>query len=494
MSFSEKIQHLNQEISATVESTLSDLRQEVQQVVARLRASNDEILQRLESFKPALPASFVSHDDLANAAQELQSAARSESRDGSFHELRDAFSAIDKARSQAEILSALLAETGRFASRGALLLVRGGELRGWGGHGFGDSEQAIRDVTLDLPADGAWGRAIQGEGALHLSTADCATFCSRIESPMPSAGLLVPLVLRDRVAAALYVDAVDGAPIAAEALQTLVFVAALAIESLAFRDRAATSTLSLVGEPAAQPAPQPAAPPAAAAHETAPTHSEPEPAHEPEPESHPPVAAYQEAPPTPTVQSPAPAASSLSGDRTPATPTQQVDLNQLTPYLSETPAHEPAPPSDSAIDSTRNETVLLQRPAFRDAVPAPWGKTPTAPADDDEATEVAGPSPSSASSLSSITGSTPISPLAAVPPPPPAADDRSSASFEPLRSGTGPIPAIPSGSTPEVRPPSGVQGPGWAFATTRLPVSPRDEALHEEARRLAIDIAIAEGI
>ncbi|HEY8020936.1 MAG TPA: hypothetical protein VIH93_07535, partial [Thermoanaerobaculia bacterium] len=38
---------------------------------------------------------------------------------------------------------------------------------------------------------------------------------------------------------------------------------------------------------------------------------------------------------------------------------------------------------------------------------------------------------------------------------------------------------------PEVRPPSGVQGPGWAFATTRVNVAADDEALHEEARRLA---------
>ena len=38
---------------------------------------------------------------------------------------------------------------------------------------------------------------------------------------------------------------------------------------------------------------------------------------------------------------------------------------------------------------------------------------------------------------------------------------------------------------PEVRPPSDVQGPGWAFATTRVNVAADDEALHEEARRLA---------
>jgi hypothetical protein len=43
-----------------------------------------------------------------------------------------------------------------------------------------------------------------------------------------------------------------------------------------------------------------------------------------------------------------------------------------------------------------------------------------------------------------------------------------------------------SSATPEVRPPSGVEGPGWAFSTTRVPVAPSSaESLHEEARRLA---------
>jgi hypothetical protein len=48
-----------------------------------------------------------------------------------------------------------------------------------------------------------------------------------------------------------------------------------------------------------------------------------------------------------------------------------------------------------------------------------------------------------------------------------------------------PAPAPAAAGTPEVRPPSGVDGPGWAFATTRVPVSPSDETMHEEARRLA---------
>ncbi|HSN85290.1 MAG TPA: hypothetical protein VL025_00970, partial [Thermoanaerobaculia bacterium] len=130
MSFSDRVQQLNREISATVERALSDLRREVS---GRLRTSSDEILQRLEELAPDLPGSFLADEDFAPAARELSAGARR----SAFGELRDSLQAIDRARSQAEILAALLAESGRYASRSAILLIRPGEIRGWGGHGFG---------------------------------------------------------------------------------------------------------------------------------------------------------------------------------------------------------------------------------------------------------------------------------------------------------------------------------------------------------------------
>ena len=72
----------------------------------------------------------------------------------------------------------------------------------------------------------------------------------------------------------------------------------------------------------------------------------------------------------------------------------------------------------------------------------------------------------------------PLAPLAPVEPPsalsaPPATDPYERA-------------ARPSGrTTSEVLPPPDLQGPGWAFSTARIPVASGDEALHEEARRLA---------
>src|SRR5919107_1331104 len=47
------------------------------------------------------------------------------------------------------------------------------------------------------------------QSAQLLSAADCATFISRVGSPLPHDGVLVPVVLRDRVAAGLYADRLD---------------------------------------------------------------------------------------------------------------------------------------------------------------------------------------------------------------------------------------------------------------------------------------------
>src|SRR3954467_8161769 len=239
MSLSERIHQLNSEIGASVERALAELRQEISQ---RLRASNDEIQRRLEEFTPALPPSYLSHADLPPAPErELGPGARR----GAARGLRDALAGIDRARSQADILAALLRESAHYASRAAVLLVRGTELQGWGSEGFGDAEPALRGLVL--AADGAWGRLSQAQGAVILSASDCAVLCSRVESPLPSDGVLVPIVLRDRVAAGLYADRLDGSELGIEALQILAHAAAQAIETLPFRERSSTPTLSLDG-------------------------------------------------------------------------------------------------------------------------------------------------------------------------------------------------------------------------------------------------------
>lgn len=476
MSLSERIHQLNSEIGASVERALAELRQEISQ---RLRASNDEIQRRLEEFTPSLPPSYLSHDDLAPAAErELGPGARR----GAVRALRDAIAGIDRARSQADILAALLRESAHYASRAAVLLVRGNELRGWGGEGFGDGDAALRKLTLEAQ-DGAWSRLAQAQGAILLSASDCAALCSRIESPLPHEGVLVPILLRDRVAAGLYADRLDGAELGVEALQVLAHTAAQAIETLPFRERSATPTLTLDGgttdgggapaaavaeEPAAatMPAPAPAeAPPAAAPatpvpepepRQEAPTPSEPVPAYA-APEAEAPAwaaPADEEAPAAPPVEAPPRVTGeSVAWDASTARVTEAMPLPGF-PRISEPPvstqqrAPEPAPPTPP---TPMDEEV----PRFPRSV-------------EPEPVRAAEPSPDATVLI-------PRSSLVPEPPPAPS----------PLRPVPPPEePALDRG-TPEVRPPSGVEGPGWAFATTRVPVSADNQALHEEARRLA---------
>ncbi|HET9211630.1 MAG TPA: hypothetical protein VFR03_14580 [Thermoanaerobaculia bacterium] len=450
---------MNSEIGASVERALAELRQEISQ---RLRASNEEIQRRLEEFTPSLPASYLSHGDLAPAAElELGPGARR----GAVRALRDAIAGIDRARSQADILAALLRESAHYASRAAVLLVRGGELRGWGSEGFGDAGEALRNLTLDAQ-NGTWGRLAQAQGAIQLSASDCAALCSRIESPLPSEGVLVPILLRDRVAAGLYADRLDDAELGVEALQILAHTAAQAIETLPFRERSSTPTLALDGggdgagiatapaeEPpaapvaaAAAPAPVEEPPAAEPAPQETPTPAEPVPAYAPEPEPSA-WAAQEEAPEAP----PRTTGETVAWDASTARVTEAMPLPGF-PRTSESPlstlrAPEPPAPMEEEV------------PRFpRSVEPEP------------EPARSPGPSPDATVLLqrSSLVPEPPPapSPLRPVPPPEEPETDR----------GAG---------TPEVRPPSGVEGPGWAFATTRVPVSADNQALHEEARRLA---------
>ncbi len=477
MSLSERIQQLNQEIGASVERSIAELRQEIAQ---RLRASSAEIHRHLEEIAPRLPASFLSHEDFAPHEREVGGAARN----AAFRDLRDGVAAIDHARSQAEILTTLLRETARHASRSALLLVRGGEVRGWGSEGFGEAAGAVRELALSAE-DGVWRRLLQSEGALRLSSSDCAAICSRIEAPLPQGGVLIPLVLRDRVAAGLYADRLGDAELEIEALQILAHVAALGIETLPFRERAVTPTLILAdGEPAAAPAAEapvaeaPAAPapapepePVAAAAPEPETYELPEVENvadvadielepEPVPEAHEEPAAG--APWTAEDEESA-VALETADDTAPAVPggwdetpsyTAELSTSALAEAVEETPQRaaapaedvlryprpveaEPTAPAPQLQDVSPEATVLLQRSALPISEPAPAAPAPP--------------------------------PLRPVPVPEPSAST--------------PAAAVPG--TPEVRPPSGVDGPGWAFNTTRVPVSPSDEAMHEEARRLA---------
>lgn len=497
MPLSEKIQQINREISATVERVVADLRQEMSQ---RLRAGHDEILRRLDEITPELPGTYVPEelgaeaDELArqSAAQAVEEAETAASgrttgaRSAAFTAVRDALASIDRARTQAEILAAVLREAGRFSSRAAILLWRGTELRGWGGQGFGDAEPAIRDLALTPAPGSGWAKLGDGQAAVHLSAAECAELCSRIEAPLPHDGVLIPLVLRDRVAAGLYADRLSD-ELAAEALQTLCYAAAMAIELLPFRERPFTPTLVLEGGPAGpdrggfeaapapeapEPEPEPEPEPIAAAPEPEPEPSswtaEPEPVPEPEPDQRFLAAEPEPEPWMPPAEPPVPVFDEAPAYETDieveAVPEEPEPASEPEPEPSISPAATVYQPISAFQTATQSFPSLAPEPA-----PAPVAAAPAGGAEP-----------------TVLLPRTPFGGGGAVREPEPAVEAPAPPPLRPVPAAEpAPSAAGGDGATPEVRPPTGVEGPGWAFSASRAAVSPSEEALHEEARRLA---------
>ncbi len=248
MAESEKLQQLDRRIAQSVLAALSSLRSEISE---RLREHTDAVEEKLRTLEEVLPASFVVDEDIEPLAQ----AAAKSARQSAFGEVRQALSAIDRSTTQAEILSNLLECAGGFCSRSALFLTRKEEVRGWGAYGFADSESSPSDLSFDYAEGSPWGRLAASNGSIELSPADCAPLCSHLESAVPHRAVLVPIVLGDRLAAALYADRVDDdeeeGSFDLEALQSLAFVAALSIETLAFRERPQTPTLAVADDGAA---------------------------------------------------------------------------------------------------------------------------------------------------------------------------------------------------------------------------------------------------
>lgn len=431
MSFTEQSQKLVAEIRSTVEQGLEGLRTELRQ----------RFEDALEHVTISLPDSLISEEQLAEVVQPAVEAALAERPPApepapDATALRDALGTVDGARSQADVLRALTDESTRFASRCAVFLVRGATVRGWGGRGF---DVDWSDLKVDPSQAGPWQRLTEGAGAQVLSSAQRADLASRLDSPVAAEAVLIPLVLRDRVAAALYADRVGDDPFDASALQTLAYVGALAIETLPLRERPSTSTLTLE----APPEPAEAAPPAAEPPPE-PVVEEAVPEVEPEPETEPEVEVEFEDEGTDFA---------ISED----TDLGATDLGEVDLEVEE----EPVPAQEPAAAPVEAETAGWQVEEEEPDLPA------VEPEAEPEPVESA-PEP------------------AAAPPPPPTAEtpavEAAPADTEP-RAGSG---SAAVGKTPQVEPPEDVQGPGWAFGSTpQQDMDDEEEARHEEARRLA---------
>src|SRR5271155_2992706 len=121
-------------------------------------------------------------------------------------DLAKAVAEIQLGSSQKEILRALLDTTARYAARVALFVVKGNHATGWQARGFANSD-GVKDFQLDGKAH-AVAQAIGDRVVTSAPVDDMdSRFLRDFGKPANGDGRILPLILKDKVAALVYADA-----------------------------------------------------------------------------------------------------------------------------------------------------------------------------------------------------------------------------------------------------------------------------------------------
>ena len=199
----------------------------------------------LEGALPKLRAEIVSR-----AVQELEAL---EPVPGSLPTdlLSAAVTSIQNAAAQAEILRHLLEGVARFCGRTALFVIKGGAMNGWQGTGF-ENNEAVKGFALTTTS-GLVGAAIQGRNLVTGRAEEFdAGFAASMGSPSDGNCLVLPLVVKEKVAALIYADAgkLPDSTVDASAMNLLARFTGLWLELTALR-KAGAAVLEEQAHPSA---------------------------------------------------------------------------------------------------------------------------------------------------------------------------------------------------------------------------------------------------
>ena len=203
-------------------------RKKLQQIVERA------VAQVLDRQIPKLQAELVERvlEELPASA-----AAPAPAATGGTGSLVQAIASIHGGTTQKEILRALLDAGSANATRVALFVVKAGAATGWQGRGFGDDD-AVKDLPLDM-SGGPVAYAFQNRVVTPGNIAEMdGRFVERFGGPANEQILVLPLVLKDKVAALLYADGGATGILEAASLELLVIATSAWLEVTSLRKQA----------------------------------------------------------------------------------------------------------------------------------------------------------------------------------------------------------------------------------------------------------------
>ena len=221
---------------------------QLQQIVERAVA---QVLDRqLPKLQAELVERVLAELPAASGASEDSSAVSA-----GHGNLVQAVSSIHAGTTQKEILRALLDAGSAHAARLALFVVKGGNATGWQSRGFGDDE-AVKDFALDMSA-GPIAHSYQNRIVAPANIAEMdRRFVDRFNGPENEQILMLPLVLKDKVAALLYADGGSEGLLDAASLEVLVMTTSSWLEVTSLRKQTQRDTSDTSVAPPPAPIPQ----------------------------------------------------------------------------------------------------------------------------------------------------------------------------------------------------------------------------------------------
>ncbi|MDP9360935.1 MAG: hypothetical protein M3P29_05720, partial [Acidobacteriota bacterium] len=269
-----------------IRSSIEDVREVVDsQLKAALQSVQADV--NAVSFMPHIQKSIGELEESIAAAQPPAVVSAPSGSDAS--RVKRGVQAVEHGKSQVDILNALLEQCLAFGSRAAMLILRGETFSGWKGLGFsaaGGNDEMVKRFNAAPGLIPELDRVLRSEQVVIWDGANLST---RLGVAASSRAILVPMVIKDKVAAAVYVDATadDTAKLDPASIELLVFTTGLLIDTLAIRKKTPSPSLNDPESAAAAEAPHtaPTAPPrpAAPAPAAAPRPAAPPPAPRPSP-------------------------------------------------------------------------------------------------------------------------------------------------------------------------------------------------------------------
>jgi hypothetical protein len=210
---------------------------ELQQIVERA------VAHVLDRQLPKLQAELVKNvlaelpASAATAAPAASGAGTTSTSGSGSGGLVQAVASIHAGSSQKEILKALLDTGSAYAARIALFVVKGGTANGWQCRGFG-GDDSIKDFSLDMSA-GPIAHAYQNRIATPGNIAEMdQRFVEQFGGPANEQILVLPLLLKDKVAALLFADGGPEGNLDSPALELLVLATSAWLEVSSLRKQA----------------------------------------------------------------------------------------------------------------------------------------------------------------------------------------------------------------------------------------------------------------